>query len=209
MEQGYNIIMADIISSRQINKKDDFMRQFKELTHLVNDEFKNQILSPLTITLGDEFQGIVKGPKSLFELLFFLEESIIANQYPFKLRYSLVYGEIDTKINEEIAYEMYGPGLTMAREALKTLKETGDNYFIHLNSTKDVQLSLCMKLYQSIKSDWKNSDYKIISAFLENDDYKNLKKMGLYKTRSGPWKKRKTLRIEEYNIIKNIILNIL
>jgi len=209
MSKSYNIIMADIISSRQIDKKDDFMGQFKELTNLVNKEFKNQIISPLTITLGDEFQGIVKNPKSLFELLFFLEESIIVNQYHFKLRYSIVYGEIDTKINEKIAYEMYGLGLTKAREALKTLKETGDNYFIHLNNTKDLQLRLCMKLYQSIKEDWKTSEYEIVSAFLEKDDYKDVKEMGLYKTRSGAWKKRKSLQIEEYTIIKKLILNII
>lgn len=209
MSTSYHIIMADIISSRQINKKDDFMRQFKALTNLANQEFKNHIISPLTITLGDEFQGVVDSSETLFKLLFFLDESIIAAKYSFELRYSMVYGEIETEINKKIAYEMYGSGLTKAREALKNVKLSGDNYFISLNQKTDNQLSLCMKLYQSIKSEWKLSEFEIVSAFLNNNDYKDLKRMGLYKTRSGAWKKGKSLRINEYNIIKQLIFNII
>ena len=209
MSAKYHIMMADIISSRQINKSDDFMGQFKELTQWANREFKGQIISPLTITLGDEFQGIVDSVQTLFELLFFLEESIIAKQYSFELRYSMVYGEIETEINKKIAYEMYGPGLTKAREALKIAKDSGNNYFIRLNQGIDDQLGLCVQLYQSIKSEWKFSEYEIVSAFLMHNDYKDLKRMGLYKTRSGAWKKGKSLRIDEYNIIKQLIFNII
>ena len=104
---------------------------------------------------------------------------------------------------------MYGSGLTKAREALKNVKLSGDNYFISLNQKTDNQLSLCMKLYQSIKSEWKLSEFEIVSAFLNNNDYKDLKRMGLYKTRSGAWKKGKSLRINEYNIIKQLIFNII
>ena len=59
MAARHYIIMADIISSRTIDKKEDFMGQFKALTSLANKRFKDSIVSPLTITLGDEFQGIV------------------------------------------------------------------------------------------------------------------------------------------------------
>lgn len=209
MSNSYHIIMADIISSRDIDKKNNFMGQFAQLTQKANDVFKDSILSPLTITLGDEFQGVVNNSKTLFELLFYLEEHIISKKYPFNLRYSMVHGVIDTKINEKIAYEMYGSGLTKAREALKTIKDGSDNYFIGINAEKDVPLKLCMKLYQSIKSNWKTSEYEVIAAFLKNYDYKEVMKTGLYKTRSGAWKKRKSLQIEEYNIVKNLVYNIL
>lgn len=206
---AYHIIMADIISSSRIDKRKDFMKDFRSLVDSTNQTFKKDILSPLTITLGDEFQGIVADTITMFKMLFFIEEEIIIKKYPFSLRYSAIYGEIDTKINTEIAYEMYGSGLTKARGALKTTKETGSNYYVNLNSKKDKQLALCFKLYQSIKSEWKFSEYQIIAAFLQYNDYKDLEKIGLYKTRSGAWKKRKSLRMEEYNIIKELIFSIL
>lgn len=209
MAARHYIIMADIISSRYIKKGEDFMGQFKNLTTQANENFQRQIVSPLTITLGDEFQGIVDSAKTLFQLVFFLEEQRIKAGYTFQLRYSLVYGEIETEINTKIAYEMYGSGLTKAREALKTAKETGNHYFIDLQGTTDDQLRLCTKLYQSIKSEWKLSEFEIVAAFLKHKDYKDLKRIGLYKTRSGAWKKGKSLRIEEYNTIKELIFLIL
>jgi hypothetical protein len=209
MATSHYIIMADIISSRDIKKEEDFMGQFKALTNLANQAFKEKIVSPLTITLGDEFQGIVDSAPTLFELVFFLEEQSIEAGYSFQLRYSMVYGAIETEINPKIAYEMYGPGLTKAREALKRIKETKENYYVALNGPNDTQLHLCMKLYESIKSEWKTAEYTIIAAFLKHNDYKDLKKMGLYKTRSGAWKKGKSLRIEEYNTVKELIFLIL
>ncbi|MEO0570413.1 MAG: SatD family protein [Bacteroidota bacterium] len=202
------IIMADIISSRHIQDA-DFMGQFKTLTSLANEQFKRQIISPLTITLGDEFQGIVDNAQTLFKLLFFLEEQRIGAGYTFQLRYSLVHGEIETEINTKIAYEMYGTGLTKAREGLQIAKTSGHQHYVDLKSMPEAQLKLCLELYQSIKSDWKPREYKVVAAFLKHNDYKDLEKMGLYKTRSGAWKKGKSLRIEEYNTVKALIFLIL
>lgn len=205
----YHILMADIIRSRDIANGEGFMDQFKALVALANEKFKDSVISPLTITLGDEFQGIVKNSEALFKLLFFIDETILKEGYQFQLRYSLVFGDIQTEINTEIAHEMYGAGLTMARESLKHVKKEGHNHFIALNDKKDPLLTPCMRLYQSIKEDWKTADHNTISAFLEHDDYKDLKDIGIYKTRSGAWKKRKTLRIEEYLIIKDLVFKIL
>lgn len=203
------IIMADIISSRYIKKEEDFMGQFKALTTLANEQFNRQIISPLTITLGDEFQGIVDSAQTLFELVFFLEEQRIGADYTFQLRYSLVHGEIETEINTQIAYEMYGAGLTQAREGLQQAKDSGQHYYIDLKAAPEAQLKLCLELYQSIKSEWKPKEYKIVSAFLKHNDYKDLEKIGLYKTRSGAWKKGKSLRIDEYHTVKRLIFLIL
>lgn len=208
MAARHYIIMADIISSRYI-KDGDFMGQFKNLTILANERFKSQIVSPLTITLGDEFQGIVNNAKTLFELVFFLEEQRIEAGHMFQLRYSLVHGEIETEINTKIAYEMYGPGLTHAREGLQWAKDSGHHYYVDLKPVPEAQLKLCLELYQSIKSEWKPREYKIVAAFLKHNDYKDLAKMGLYKTRSGAWKKGKSLRIDEYHTVKRLIFLIL
>lgn len=50
--------------------------------------------------------------------LFVYEEECLKQEYDFKLHYALSYGDIDTEINPDIAYEMMGPGLTKARKLL-------------------------------------------------------------------------------------------
>lgn len=203
------IIMADVIGSRNIAQSDDFIKQFRQLTQEANKTFKKELLSPLTITLGDEFQGVLKSAESLFHLLFYLDEQIIEKGYSFQLRYSLVWGEIETKVNPKVAHDMYGSGLTHARQSLGKIKESGSHHHIEVDRKKDDQLNMSMRLYQSIRSEWKKSDYEVIAAFIKYDDYKSLIDIGLYKTRSGAWKKRKTLRIEEYVIVKELTLKIL
>ncbi|TKD66080.1 SatD family protein [Flavobacterium sp. ASW18X] len=209
MAEQYYIIMADVIDSRSITKDKGFMEAFKSLIKQANSTLSDAILSPLTITLGDEFQGVVANKNTLFALLFYLDEQLLALGYPFKLRYALVYGEIETPINPKIAHEMYGSGLTRAREGLESLKEMEPHYYVQLQSYTDMQLQLSLYLYQSIKTGWKSSESKIISAFLTHKDYKKLQEIGLYKTRSGAWKKYNSLQIEAYETVKKLILNII
>ena len=209
MSKKHFLLMADIVGSRALDKREDFMGTFKELTQNVNSHFKQQIVSPLTITLGDEFQGIVLNAKTLFEVVFYLEEQLIEQGQPFQLRYSMVYGLIETPINPKIAYEMYGPGLTTARELLQSAKDNGQYYAVNLQESLTEKLSLCMHLYQSIKTAWKPTELSIVSAFIKYQDYKDLARIGLYKTRSGAWKKGKSLRIEDYRTVKALIFLIL
>lgn len=204
---NYQIIMADMVKSRE--KSASFMEPFNALVDEANREFKGDMLSPLTITLGDEFQGVVRHTPAAFFLLFYLNEKIIEKEYDFQLRFSLVYGAIDTPINQEVAYNMYGAGLTRARESLQTIKETGESCYIRVNPKVDEMLRLSMRLYFSITAGWKRSDFQKITAFLQHDDYKVLKELGLYRTTSGAWKKRKSLQIDEYNTVKQLVTEIL
>ncbi|MEM7040107.1 MAG: SatD family protein, partial [Bacteroidota bacterium] len=54
------IIMADIIDSRMPGDSNHWMQSFQALVIHMNQHHKSRIASPLTVTIGDEFQGIVK-----------------------------------------------------------------------------------------------------------------------------------------------------
>lgn len=60
--------MADVIKSRK-GKGLEIAKRLKLLSDSINKSFKKEILSPLTITLGDEFQGVVSSPKSGKEVI--------------------------------------------------------------------------------------------------------------------------------------------
>src|ERR1700731_4801117 len=110
-QNKYLILMGDVIGSR---KKDQLMliNSFKETINAVNKEKKNDFLSPMTITLGDEFQSVIKNLSAALDIIFSIEEEIAASGKNFKLRYILEEGEIETPINSKIAYGMLGSGLT-------------------------------------------------------------------------------------------------
>lgn len=204
---NYSILMADIISSRSKNSK-ELMSQFKELIKQINLIFKSDILSPLTITLGDEFQGVVKSDEVAIKIIFALEECIVQHEYKFKLKYVLNNGIIDTEINKKNAYEMLGEGLTKARKLLNENKGSENRFLISLNEKDDFKEEYINKvflIYQNYVDNWKSKDMKAVYNFLKYDDYKIVGNI-LNIDRSSAWRRKKSLNINEYKITKELIL---
>jgi hypothetical protein len=198
--------MADIIGSR---KKDQnkLMEDFKEITKSITKEHKEWFLSPITITLGDEFQCIANDLLDSVRIMFEIEEKIIKQEKGFRLKYVLVEGKIETPINKRIAHEMMGPGLTRARGLLTDLKKSIFSRFnCELNVEKvGYDLNLAFVVYQSFVDSWNiKKDYYLVAEFLETDDYKKVAEK-LNKNRSLMWKREHNLKIKQYKAIKNLI----
>lgn len=200
------ILMADIIRSREKDSR-LLMLQFKDVISKVNILQNKNLFSPLTITLRDEFQGVVKNLESCIDVIFMIEESIIESSYDIKLRYVLNYGKIETEINSNVAHEMLGSGLTNTRKHLNLLKYEDFRFLILLDEKRNrlqERLNKSFLLYQSFIDLWKLKDYKIVSEFLENEDYKIVaEKVNLDK--STAWRRKISLNINEYFTIKNLI----
>lgn len=196
------ILMADIVKSRKIPARRT-ADNLKLLANTTNKKFKSEILSPLTITLGDEFQAVIKDVISGIRIIIFIEEFCIEKDVGFKLRYVLVNGEIETPINRKIAYGMLGEGLTRARETINNQKKSGERFFF-LTDKNASELNSLFILYQSFIDDWKPRDFKIVSDFINLDDYKLVAEKN-QKSVSLMWKRRKSLKIKEYKTIKNLI----
>ncbi len=199
------ILMGDIIDSRKKNQN-QLMENFKFIINEAHENYKNNILSPLTITLGDEFQGVVKDLPTAINIILNIEESIIANKFDFKLRYILNEGEIETPINNKIAYQMLGTGLTDARHKLTELKSRKGRFIISIqNKIQENILFNAFKIYENIVEKWNlERDYEIAASFIKHIDYKIVSEL-LKKDRSLLWKREKTLNIDAYNSIKDII----
>jgi hypothetical protein len=205
MQKKYYILMADIVGSSKVagNK---LMKDFQKVVAEINLEQEALLLSPLTITLGDEFQGIVKDLKTGLETIIKIEEALIKHQQDFKLRYVLHYGIIETPINKEIAHGMLGTGLATARKKLEELKGKKDNRFqIDTGNLKtDILLNNLLFLYQSILDSWSPKDYSLISTFWEKQDYKQVAEH-FGKVNSLMWKRERSLKLKEYAVIKETL----
>ena len=205
MKKDYFIVMADIMASRKLDQA-TAMKEFQQLVAAVNRKCQPVLLSPLTITLGDEFQGIIQKIEDLPNLVFELEEQALMLNVGFELRYVFYQGKIDTPINHEIAYGMMGRGLTYAREELTALKRSNRRFRVFLNAVeKSVVLDNALLVFQEIIDGWQRGrDHLLLSAFLTTTDYKQVAE-DLKKDRSLMWRRRKSLRIAEYLAMKKVL----
>jgi SatD family (SatD) len=204
MENNW-IIMADIIDSSQMEAV-LLQNQFKNCIEITNKKFKKNMVSPLTITLGDEFQGVAKSLKNCINIIFFIEEFIAQKTFDFQLRYVINYGEIATPINTEIAYSMLGEGLTKAREIINNLKKSDRRFYFEVGKPKkNLALNSAFEIFENIVTKWNNADDKMMATqFIKYKDYKIIaEKLG--KPRSQIWKRKHSLEIKSYFAIKNVI----
>lgn len=202
------VLMGDIVES---GKKDSIqlMTDFKRLLNTVKKKDDKRFLSPITITLGDEFQSIVKSLADSLNIIIEIEEERIRQKCNFKLRFVINEGKIDTKINSKIAYEMLGTGLTFARELLDEVKLFKEKRVL-INLYNGELASLLTDqffLLTSITDQWKYKDYQIIEAFINLKDYYLVAK-ATGKDRSLMWRREKTLQIAQYFAVKNSIQQI-
>jgi SatD family (SatD) len=204
----YHILMADIVNSRNHNSN-KLILEFRQIINHINKKWAKEIISPLTITLGDEFQGIISTSENAYKIIFDIEEEIIKNNQKLKLRYVFNIGNIDTPINKNIAYEMLGEGLTTAREKLNELKKNKNRFQIITKQNTKAQeiMNNLFRIYSSYIDNWKPSDFYIIKEFLLNKHYQEIAE-SLNINISSSWRRQKSLNIEAYSISKNLILNI-
>lgn len=200
--------MADVIASTKLNS-DLLIKQFRFLVDSINNNRPNQLKSPLTITLGDEFQGVIDSIENGIDIIFEMEELRIEHDFDFKLRYVLYQGQIDTEINKNIAYQMLGEGLTKARESLSSLKKSNNRFLIFLeDQAKSNALNKAFSIYQNLVDSWKKKDIALVKEFLKHDNYKVVAKItGI--DPSNAWRRKKSLNMTSYNYCKEIILILL
>lgn len=199
------IWMCDIISSSEQDAK-VLMSQFKDCVSYINKKYKKHILSPLTITLGDEFQSVLKDLSSSIQLMIAFEEYSIGKSYDFKVRHVLHLGEIETMIQKKNAYEMLGPGLSHARKLLEQSKSSKGRFTIQLDQ-KNIEsiIDNSFVVYEDILDSWhKERDYVIATSFIQHRDYKIVSEE-LDRTRSIIWKREKSLRMSSYFSICEVL----
>lgn len=202
------ILMADIIESRK-QPQAQLLKEFQILVDEINRSYSRGLKSPLTITLGDEFQGIANNIDTALSIVISLEENIIHHKFEFNIRYVIYEGEVSTKINRTSAHGMLGTGLTSAREHLTTMKKSTTRFeVLTKNPLFNEIINDAFSILAQTKLQWKHTkDYPIISEFLRGSDYKKTA-LKLGKNRSLMWKRYNNLHISTYTSAKNIIKKI-
>lgn len=198
----YYILMGDIIGSSRYANPKELRKDFLKIISACNKKLKREILSPYTVTLGDEFQGIAASLRAMLEAIFYMEEKILSEGLAFKIRYVSVYGEIETTINRLRAHTMLGPGLTRAREILTDKRRGTPRFrFEFPDPYLTRQLNRLFLVFDGLTRRWSPEDGRLILDMLANPHNDEVGKLH-DKNRTQIWKRRKNLLIEEVRALK-------
>jgi hypothetical protein len=184
------VIMGDLVRSESSLPVDLLHERFNTAVDDQNVAHANALLSPMTITLGDEFQGLVRS----------LEQAVmIARDLRFQLlsdgidcRFVVGLAKIKTPINSQKAWNMMGPGLSRAREKLNQKKS--DQFYrfsISDSPVMELMLDALGAGLSATERDWTDQQRKDISALMsglsptELARQRNVSVHSIYKVRSS------------------------
>lgn len=167
----YIAIIADIKNSKQIKNRNDLQNRLKKVIEKINSKYKNDLASLFTITLGDEFQGLLKNGKSLVYIIDQFEREM----YPIKIRFGIGIGEITTDIDYKMSLGADGPAYYNARSMIEEIKSSEKKHKgLKINTRLSVQenpeasefFNSFFSLLTIVKEKWTLRRVEIITTYI-------------------------------------------
>ena len=189
MAEKIAVIMGDLVSSERSVAPVQVHARFNAAIERGNSRYP-RLPSPLTITLGDEFQGIASSLRSAAEIVRELRFSLLADGLD--CRFVIGSAELHTPINTERAWNMMGPGLSRAREMLNQKRDTSLYLFSLPGRPVDqINLTAMGAGLTTIERRWTRLQRDIVVASLDNAGVeeiarrRNVAAHSVYKVRSA------------------------
>ena len=159
------VMIADIIDSRQLSNREQVQKGLESRLRELNSQH-GQLLSPYTITLGDEFQAVFSGADQLFPDIL----AIMRQLHPVELRFALGVGSLSTAINPEQAIGMDGPAFHGARDLLAGMKHDSRTLAITGLPQDDGLQEAALGLFNLQLRKWRPNRLDILQRLLEDQD---------------------------------------
>jgi SatD family (SatD) len=171
-EATYTVIIGDISGSKQLTGDHRFQTQLfiKSAILQINEEFGTIIEAPLTITKGDEFQGLFGDLSGAFKIALALERLI----FPVQVKFGFGVGQV-YKMGGRLPIEMDGPAFHNSNAALQFAKKK--KICSSLNSSHceiDILVNAIFKLITAIKYRWNERHYKLYWKYNDLGTYRKV-----------------------------------
>ncbi len=115
----YCAIIGDIVGSRTLPNRASVQVRFKKAIDQINKKYRRFIASSFTVTLGDEFQGLLYDPSASYGIIKSMKEEIL----PVELVFGVGIGEMTTGFDESISIGSDGPAYHYARQMVMRAKK--------------------------------------------------------------------------------------
>lgn len=119
---AYIAIIGDVIDSKKLNTRSAVQESLQRALARINQTYAHCLVSPFTLTLGDEFQALLYPNQEVFQMIDTLRLSL----YPVSLRFGIGIGDIVTAINPLQSIGADGPAYWNARSAIDWVHDKDD-----------------------------------------------------------------------------------
>ncbi|MEJ2634178.1 MAG: SatD family protein [Calditrichia bacterium] len=168
----YTVLIGDISGSKRLSGMDRYQTQLfvKSAVVQINEQFRSYIEAPMTITKGDEFQGLIDLPAHAFEIIQTLQKMV----FPIQVRYGIGIGNI-YRMGGVLPIEMDGPAFHRANRALNVAKNRkSEVWLISEMEPMDQLVNTVFSLMTAIKSRWNERHYKLYWSYQELGTYREV-----------------------------------
>jgi len=155
-EKLYFAVIGDIIDSRIVDDRAGLQRQLDAGLADVNRQYANQIASKYLLTIGDEFQGLLRMSEDLDRILASLRVAV----HPVDLRIGIGVGGLATPLLDR-AIGMDGPCFHRARAAIERAKERSTHIEVECGEARP-GFEIYSLLYSGMRRSWTERQRQII-----------------------------------------------
>ena len=168
----YLALIADVIDSKMVQERLDLQKQVEKTLQKMNELFGDYLASRFTLTLGDEFQALLKVDAPVFQII----DTLRSELSPTQLRFGIGLGEIVTAIDPFQSIGADGPAYWNARAAINLVHQKNDYgntqiYFSSGNDSKDLLVNALIASGEAIRSGWRGSQEEILLDLLKRCVY--------------------------------------
>ena len=168
----YLALIADVIDSKMVQERFDLQKQLEKTLQTMNELFGEFLASSFTLTLGDEFQGLLKVDAPVFQII----DTLRSELTPTQLRFGIGLGEIITDIDPLQSIGADGPAYWNARGAINLVHQKNDYgntqiYFLSGKEKQDFFVNALIASGEAIRSGWRGSQEEILLDLLKRCVY--------------------------------------
>jgi hypothetical protein len=154
-------LIADVVASRFVPDRASLQATLTEVLRHLN-EGHDRLLSPYTLTLGDEFQAVFRAADGLFADL----TSIQTCLYPTELRFAIGVGPLSTPLNPASALGMDGPAFHTARNGMQQLKGSRARYRVNLHERTPAWIDPVLQVVSHAVTRWPATRLQVLHYLL-------------------------------------------
>ena len=168
----YLALIADVIDSKMVQERFDLQKQLEITLQKINGLFADYLASCFTLTLGDEFQALLKVDAPVFQII----DTLRSELTPTQLRFGIGLGEIVTAIDPLQSVGADGPAYWNARAAINFVHQKNDYgstqiYFSSGKENQDFFVNALIASGEAIRSGWRDSQEEILLNLLKRSVY--------------------------------------
>ena len=155
----YMAMIGDIRRSREVADRQGVQSRLEEQLVRINRERGRGLASSFVITIGDEFQGLLRRPQAAMEIVASLDAALER----IDVRYGFGWGSLATRLRKK-SIGMDGPCFHAAREALNWAKQEDRWVAVRgFGDEDDLILNDILGLMGAVRRRWKRSQVETVA----------------------------------------------